>query len=154
MIYRLFVCLLLLCFPFFVNANEASKQAIAIPECNDVKLQKMLQSKLLDYYQKKTTLSQLEKRTQKLMQRHMEVFAEVDITSFTPQDNIYVAHKLINTKINNGLEYTDMRLCRTVSSPNLPDIYLLIYPENYYYMVDIINFAGISNKKDFFIIYD
>ena len=60
----------------------------------------------------------------------------------------------MSIKINDGLENKEIRLCRTTVVPNLPIIYLLIYPDNYYYMVDIINFEGTPSNREFFVIYD
>ena len=125
-----------------------------LPACNDKKLHQLLERKIAEYYQTHPAVSQLEQRTQKLIIKHMNYFEDVDIATFTPQDNIYVANKYMTAKINNGLEDDEMRICRTRLTVNLPDVYLLIYSFNYSYMIDIINLAGASSNREFFVIYD
>ncbi len=154
-------CLSLILFLLLATPLQADETTLkdnaehqALPTCNDKKLHELLTAKISEYYQKHTAVSQLEKRMQKLLSRNMNNFNEVDIASFSPQDNIYVANKLMSIKINDGLENKEIRLCRTDSIPNLPIVYLLIYPDNYYYMIDIINFAGTSSNREFFVIYD
>ena len=132
--------------------NNATK--LTLPNCNDSKLHQLLQRKISEYYNTHLAVSQLEQRTQKLISRHMNYFEAIDTATFSPKDNIFVANKLMGVKINNGLEDNEIRICRTRITGNLPDVYLLIYPYNYSYMVDIINFAGVSSSRDFFIIYN
>lgn len=133
---------------------ENNAANISLPKCDDEKLYGLLQRKITEYYHARPAVSQLEQRMQKLITRHMNYFENIDVAAFSPKDNIYVANKLMSVKINNGLEDNEIRICRTKITGNLPDVYLLIYPSNYSYMVDIINFAGASSNRDFFVIYD
>jgi len=151
-----FVLFLLLSAPLHADeiAIKDNASHLSLPTCDDKKLHELLTAKISEYYQKHSAVSQLEKRMQKLISRSMKHFNEVDVASFSPQDNIYVANKLMSIKINDGLENKEIRLCRTTVVPNLPIIYLLIYPDNYYYMVDIINFEGTPSNREFFVIYD
>ena len=127
----------------------------SLPECNDEKLQRLLDEKVSEYYRKTPPESLLEKRMQQLILRNFHSFEPVDTNSFGPEDDLRVANKLISVKINNGLNDDEVRLCRTQSDSKLPIVYLLIYPENFAYMVEVINFINYSpSHKDFFVIYD
>ena len=127
----------------------------SLPECNDAKLQRLLDEKVSEYYRKTPPESLLEKRMQQLILRNFHSFEPVDTSSFGPEDDLRVANKLISVKINNGLNDDEVRLCRTQSDSKLPIVYLLIYPENFAYMVEVINFIKYSpSHKDFFVIYD
>ena len=125
-----------------------------LPNCDDEKLHSLIQKKISEYFKKSPATSPLERRTQILMSRFMNNFENVDVASFSAETNRQVAHKLLNAKINNGLQDNEIRLCRTLTHSNLPTVYLLIYPENYYNMVEIINFSSTLPQQEFFVIYD
>ena len=156
--YFIFTLFLFLSVPVLEAKDfEQFKDEVALPilpQCNDTKLMSLLNDKISEYYQKRPSISQLEKRTQKLMEKHLKYFENVDVSSITPKDNVNVINRLMSVKINNGLDNHELRLCKTSANSNLPEVYLLIYTENYYYIVDIINFYGISANKEFFVIYD
>lgn len=159
MFRSLFFCLTLTLLSTLSYAQETAKPEnnaamVSLPTCDDDKLHELLQRKISEYYHTRPAVSQLEQRMRKLITRHMNYFENIDVATFTPKDNIYVANKLMSAKINNGLEDNEIRICRTKITGNLPDVYLLIYPANYSYMVDIINFAGVSSNREFFVIYD
>ena len=137
------------------SVGNVAPRLLEFPDCNDGRLQRLLDEKIAEYYRKTPPSSLLEKRMQKLILRNFNDFEPVDTSSFTTDDNLRVANKLLTVKINNGLEDNEIRLCRTRGNSKLPAVYLLIYPENYYYMVDVINFVNYSpTHKDFFVIYD
>ena len=92
---------------------------------------------------------------QKLILRNFHSFEAVDTSNFSPDDDLRVANKLVSIKINNGLTDDEIRLCRTQSDSKLPVVYLLIYPENFTYLVEVINFINYNpSYKDFLLIYD
>ena len=127
----------------------------SLPECNDEKLQRLLDEKIEEYYRKTPPDSLIEKRMQQLILRNFHSFEAVDTSNFGPEDDRRVANKLISAKINNGLSDNEIRLCRTQSDSKLPIVYLLIYPENFTYIVEVINFVNYSpSYRDFIVIYD
>ena len=127
----------------------------SLPECNDAKLRRLLDEKIDAYYRKTPPESLIEKRMQKLILRNFHSFEAVDTSNFSPDDDFRVANKLVSIKINNGLTDDEIRLCRTQSDSKLPVVYLLIYPENFTYLVEVINFINYNpSYKDFLLIYD
>lgn len=125
--------------------------AVAKPECNNVRLLDKVLQKISDYYKSNPVNSMIEKRKQVLMLKKLNNFQEINIASFPKKENFTVSDKLIAYKINKGLEDGDMRLCR--SDSNIP-IYLLIFPQNNAYNVEIINFPGQPIPERFTIVYD
>lgn len=125
--------------------------AIAKPECSNVRLLEKVLEKIADYYKGNPVNSAIEKRKQILMLKNLKDFKELNITTFPKKENYTVSDKLIAYKINKGLENDDMRLCR--SEADLP-IYLLIYPQNNAYTVEIINFPGQPISERFTVVYD
>ena len=127
----------------------------SLPECNDEKLQRLLDDKIAEYYRKTPPESLIEKRMQHLILRNFHNFETVDTVDFSPDADRRVANRLITVKINNGLNDDEVRLCRTQSDSKLPIVYLLIYPENYTYIVEVINFINYSpSHRDFLVIYN
>lgn len=127
----------------------------SLPKCNDEKLQRLLDDKIAEYYRKTPPESLIEKRMQHLILRNFHNFETVDTVDFSPDADRRVANRLITVKINNGLNDDEVRLCRTQSDSKLPIVYLLIYPENYTYIVEVINFINYSpSHRDFLVIYN
>ena len=54
-----------------------------LPDCNDGRLQRLLDEKIAEYYRKTPPSSLLEKRMQKLILRNFNDFEPVDTSSFT-----------------------------------------------------------------------
>ena len=62
-----------------------------------------------------------------------------------------VANEIVMNKINRDIKESDMRLC--VGEGKKP-IYLLIYPEDFRYVVQVINFISpVDGKNDFSVWY-
>lgn len=125
--------------------------AIDKPECDNQRLMKKVLQRIEEYYKSNPVNSQIEKRRQVLMLKNLNKFEEKDIDSFREEENFYLAGKLIAYKINKGLKAEDMRLCKSIS--RLP-IYLLIYPHNSVYTVEIVNFPGQMISDKFVTVYD
>lgn len=127
----------------------------SLPTCEDAKLHELVLDKISRYYQDNKQESLLEKKRQRLIIKNLETFKEILTTDFSRKTNYKVADKILMSKINNGLDDKDLRLCQSAAIGSIPSIYLLIYPENYYYMVDVIDFqGGAQGKSDFFVIYN
>ena len=140
----------------FANENNIDNKNMLplLPSCNEAKVHLLINEKISEYYKKNPRINLFEKRMQNLMRKNMKEFEELDVSAFGQQDNRLVANKLLTIKINNGLDASEIRLCKSKSLPHIPSVYLLIYPDNYYYKIDIINFAQSAGIKDFFVIYE
>lgn len=83
-----------------------------------------------------------------------ENFSEVPVDNFTSRQNYNVANRLLMTKINNGLDNDQIRLCKNDGYGKAADIYLLLYPHGLDIRVVIINLVAAEDpKEEFFIIY-
>lgn len=133
------------------SENYSPSMAVDKPECDNPRLMKKVLERIAEYYKSKPVNSLIEKRRQVLTLKNLNSFVEEDIDSFPEEKNFYLAGKLISYKINKGLKAEDMRLCRSVSY--LP-IYLLIYPHNAVYTVEIVNFPGQTVSERFTTVYD
>lgn len=127
------------------------KPAVFHPECNNPRLKEKVLARIQEYYKQKKQTSIVDERRQALMLKRLKSFVTVDVKSFQPQENYNVADRLIDIKINDGIKAQDLSLCKSVGDR---EIYLLIYPQNNFYTVEIINFPGQPDSKKFTTVYD
>ncbi len=133
------------------NAFISDTPAVSKPSCGDKKLTDKVLARIAQYYKKNPQRSIMDLRHQNLLLKNLESFEKVDLTRFSPQENYAVSDKLIEYKINRGIKEEDMQLCR---SQNENKIYLLIYPENNFYTVEILNFADSAQGKNLSLEYN
>ncbi len=127
------------------------KPAVFHPECDNPRLKEKVLARIQEYYQEKKQTSIVDERRQALMLKRLKSFVPVDVKSFQPQENYNVADRLIDIKINDGVKAQDLSLCKSTGDR---EIYLLIYPQNNFYTVEIINFPGQPDSKKFTTVYD
>lgn len=133
------------------NSFISSNSDLNIPECDNARLHDLVSSKISAYFAEEHSSSIIERRNQVFLLRNLKNFETLEPEAFPQKENTKVADKLIAYKINKGLTAEKIRLCRSgVSHP----IYLLIYPENSFYRVEIINFPGQTNSERFSVVYD
>lgn len=125
--------------------------AVALPDCGDSRLTNNVLQRIAQYYASHPNNTIIEKRRQILLQKNLRNFKDIDIDTFSAKENIKIADKLISYKINKGLNSSDIRLCKSTSSQPL---YLIIYPQNNIYTVEIVNFPGQPNSEKFITTYD
>lgn len=125
--------------------------SVAKPECDNARLLEKVLERIGKFYKQHPVNNIMDKRRQALMLKNLRDFKEIDIPTFDPKENFNVSDQLIAYKINKGLKDEDMRLCRS-SLPRA--IYLLIYPKNNSYTVEIINFPGMPRSEDFTTVYN
>lgn len=125
--------------------------AVALPDCDDSRLTNNVLRRIAQYYASHPNNTIIEKRRQILLQKNLSDFKNIDIDTFSAKENIKIADKLISYKINKGLNSSDIRLCKSTSSQ---PFYLIIYPQNNIYTVEIVNFPGQPNSEKFITTYD
>ena len=125
--------------------------AVSKPSCHDKKLLNKVLARIAQYYQENPQHSIKDWRHQNLLLKNLENFEEVDLAHFSPQENYAVSDKLIEYKINHGIREENMLLCQ---SQNENKIYLLIYPKNNFYTVEILNFADSFQGKNLRVEYN
>lgn len=122
-----------------------------LPDCDNAILIEQVVEKIADYQKSDQAKSIIDQRRQALLVKNMGTFKELPIKDFDNDTNYYVADALIMTKINLHFTEDEMRLCQSSGKTN---IYLLMYPENEAYRVQIINFVPPTRKgNDFSILY-
>ena len=108
---------------------EIQKQTIkTIPTCQDEQVLQQVQALLEEYNQEHPVNSIYEKRQRALQMRYTQKYDEEEVAGFTSKQNREVADKLLMTKINNGLNDDEIRLCKSdVKGTDFQPIYIMIY---------------------------
>lgn len=159
-----YILLFMLCFfPFQLFAEETpieeNEKIIHVPEyieqediidpnvpsCDDADLLEAVRREISQYVEKQTQGSIVEKRNRNLILKYLDTFTEKDVENFENKENYLVADRMIMLKLNQHVISENMRLC--ISGGKKP-VYLLIYPEDFRYNVEIINLARSGNEQD------
>lgn len=135
----------------YPNDNENYLNTDNIPDCNDPKLISEVKSAIENHVLNAPETSIVENRKRKLVLKNIDAYKEIPLSEFKSSDNYLVANELIMTKINKNMTDHDLRLCAGNGSK---PIYLLIYPEDFRYRVQIINFIPPTHSgNNFSILY-
>lgn len=127
---------------------------LILPQCDDKRLLSLVLDKIAEYHQQHQASNLLEKRHQALLLKNLQKFSELSAEGFTSKENFNVANSLLMTKINNGLDDSQIRLCRNEGGGKAAEIYLLVYPYYDQIRVNILNYLTNQTSKDeFFVLY-
>lgn len=123
--------------PIMVIDNSADKtqrpsvflqeKGIPFPECENPRLQELVQQNLMIYEMKRPQRSVDERRTQALNSKNTAGFKAMPIRGFKPEKNHEVANRIIGLKLNNLISEEDMRLCFQDNRVSGRTVYLLLY---------------------------
>ena len=103
---------------------------ITLPRCQDEHLLTQVQNLIEEHNNVYPVVTIYEKRKRALQLKNTKLFEEEQVRGFSARQNRYVADKLLMTKINEGLEDNEIRLCRSVViNKQFPPIYLMIYKD-------------------------
>ena len=131
--------------------NQNYLNTTDMPDCNDKKLISEVKAAIEEYLSNAPQVSIIENRKRNLVLKNVDEYKEIPVSEFNNADNYLVANELIMTKINRNMTDDDLRLC--VGTGKKP-VYLLIYPEDFRYRVQIINFISpTANGNAFAILY-
>ena len=163
--------LLLLMFFCSVSAAFAQTQAVAderimvivppeeenvesnanMPTCDNQRVIADVKEAITAYLQQHNSGSIIEKRKRNLVVKNIDKYTEIPVAEFDNSQNYLVANELVMTKINRKVKEQNLRLC--VGEGKIP-VYLLIYPEDFGYRVQIINFISPGkNGNEFSVFY-
>ena len=164
--YLLLAVMSLLSFNVFASETVEQEEAIMIieapqaadeqksadfPTCNNEKLIDVVREHVKSHLDKETSGSIMDIRKSRLVLKNINSYTEVPVSTFDSKENFLVANEIVMNKINRDIKESDMRLC--VGEGKKP-IYLLIYPEDFRYVVQIINFIPpVDGKNDFSVWY-
>lgn len=100
-----------------------------LPSCQNQVLRDKVLNRIKAYQKENPPSNIVEKRRQLLLLKNLNSFVQVDSRNFTSKDEVRTANKLITVKINNGLEDSDIVLCKSSGSGEEYNIYLIVYPD-------------------------
>lgn len=118
-----------------------------LPQCDNSSLIETVIEEINKYMDEQTDGSIIDKRNRNLILNYIGSYTEADVDNFEPQRNYLVADTIIKLKINRHVISENMRLC--VSDGKKP-VYLLIYPEDFRYNVEVINLPAKRGNLTFF----
>lgn len=125
-----------------VWAEEEIPQDLVLPSCqNEVILPQV--NLLLENYNKEHPVDSLyEKRQRALQLKYAKEYKEETVAGYTSKKDENIANKLLMTKINQGLDDEQIRLCKSVQqNDRFPPIYLMMYFNNENHLeVHVLNF--------------
>jgi len=137
-----------------VEPEQIQVEPVVLPSCDDEKLRIAVLDKIDEYHRQHPVTGILEKRRQALLRKNLRTFSEVKADGFTSKDNYNVANRLLMTKINMGLDSSQLRLCRNTGVGRAGEIYLLIYPMATEINISLLNFIqAADNENELFINY-
>lgn len=137
------------------ETNVLDVKAAPRPECSDKKLAEKVIETLVDYQKEHPSTMQIERRRDILLRRNLTSFEEVAVEGFSSKQNFNVANAIIMTKINKGLEDSDLRLCKGTGGAGASKVYVLLYPVGEGNVGEIINLQSSGEEiKNLSFIYN
>lgn len=121
-----------------------------MPTCDNAKMIKMVRDAVGGYLDNHQTGSIIEQRQRRLVLKVIDNYTELSIPDFESSTNYLVANELIMTKINRHIDERNMRLC--VSDGSQP-IYLFVYPDDFGYRVQVVDFIPPTNEGNAFSVF-
>lgn len=136
----------------FIQSKADNENGIDadIPTCDDSVLISKVWSNGRAFMAKNPPSSIIEKRRQNLISKNLDKFQEIPAGNITAKDDFEVARKVIMIKINNGLDSSKLRLCKSTSKGITSNVYILIYKEYGRINVDVVNFSPLANQDNEF----
>ena len=84
------------------------------------------------------------------MKFNLDKFKEIDAGKITARDDFEVASRVVMIKINNGLDNSLLRLCKSTSEGITSNVYILLYREYGETIVEVMNLVPLSaGEKSF-----
>lgn len=164
-----FSLLLILClFSFNVGAEEVVSQDDRImiirpveddsgiqsnenmPSCDNAQMIEQVREAVGAYLNLHNDGSIISRRKRNLIMKFIDKYTEIPVAEFDNSSNYLVANELILTKINKRVNEKNIRLC--VSSGKNP-LYLVIYPEDFGYRVQIVDFIPSDSTGNKFSVF-
>ncbi len=134
----------------FVDTEETVEIDSALPACDDTILLAKVWMNGKSFLATNPGTSVLEKRTEALITRNLNKFKEIDAGKITARDDFEVASRVVMIKINNGLDNSLLRLCKSTSEGITSNVYILLYREYGETIVEVMNFSPLSAAQKSF----
>lgn len=134
----------------FVDTEETVEIDPALPTCDDSILLAKVWMNSKSFMAANPGTSVLEKRNEALISRNLDKFKEIDAGKITARDDFEVASRVVMIKINNGLDNSLLRLCKSTSEGITSNVYILLYREYGETIVEVMNLVPLSaGEKSF-----
>lgn len=121
-----------------------------MPACNNEQMIGLVREAVGGYLHTHSDGSIISQRKRNLIMKYIDKYTEIPVADFDNSSNYLVANELILTKINKRIDERNLRLC--VSEGKNP-LYLLIYPEDFGYRVQIIDFIAPGSDGNRFSVF-
>ena len=129
--------------------HKIENKVVSLPPCNDKKLYENNIEFIRDYFDKVADISTLQRRRRHFIINNLANFDEENIANYQTSATSPVSDYIAEVKVNNGLTDENLRLCKNTSKDMFAkDLYLLIYPENEGYRVQVINLMPSLEKYE------
>ncbi|MBE6443833.1 MAG: hypothetical protein E7020_04105 [Alphaproteobacteria bacterium] len=109
------------------------------PACNDAKLAEQVRS-TLEPYISNNRASINERRKIELTLRNIADFEDVKLDNVNGNNNPLIAAKIIELKVNGGIESKNIKVCYNSNPVSENQLYLLMYDAGDQIIVEILNF--------------
>lgn len=124
---------------------EQVPQEQILPSCDDETLLQTVSNLLHEYDAENPVESLYDKRQRALQLKYLNNYEEDQVAGYTSAQNQEVADKLLMTKINEGLDDEEIRLCKSKLDKNsrFKPVYVIVYQDKVGLMqVSILNFKA------------
>lgn len=113
-----------------------------LPDCHNQQMLQAVSEKIDSYNADNPVTSLIDRRQRALRLRFVSDYSPVPVADFASKEHRNVSDKILMVKINNGLDDSDLLLCKSdVGGSGFAPVYLLIYNDKYQHtQVDIINY--------------
>lgn len=128
--------------------HQVEKKVYALPECGDTKLYEKTKEFIDSYFEKLNSKGTLYRRRHYFVVKGLEQFIKEDIVAYKTTNKSVVANAIANIEMNYGLDDDNLRLCKSTSQNKyVKNVYLLIFPKDDGYIVQILNLMD-RQKED------
>ena len=111
-----------------------------LPACDNPVLYEKTKAFITAYFEKMGSLGTLYRRHQYFLLRDLNKFQTEDVSAYKTVETQTVANAIANAEVNFSLNDDNLRLCKNTSKNKYAkDLYLLIFPKDDGYIVQILN---------------
>ncbi|MCM1324750.1 MAG: hypothetical protein NC218_11575 [Acetobacter sp.] len=119
---------------------EIEKEIIPLPTCDDARLMNKTKEYITAYFSKSDNKSVLFRRRRDFLLKNMGNFSTENIANYKTAATSPVSDEIIELQMNHKVLAENIRLCKKQAANKLyDDIYLLIYPSEKGYEVNLLN---------------
>lgn len=129
--------------------HQVEHKIIPMPECDNPVLYEQTKEFLNTYFGKLDNLGTLYRRRQYFVVHNLDKFIKEDIAAYKTTKTPVIANAIASAEVNFSLSDDNLRLCKNTSKNEYAkNIYLLIFPKDDGYVVQILNLLERQAKED------